>query len=282
MEDKQCITCGCSKERSDFYKKGKVCKKCISIKTKEFRENNKEEIKRSKAEYYKLNRDKLLNKSKSHYNLNKDKALEKAREYRDLNRDKIIAYRKEYRALNKDKLSERKKLHWILNKEKVAAKSKEYYELNKEGILEKVYEYRALNKDRIFERSREYRKSNKQKLNHLKLIYHHKRYKTDPIYKFKKTVRSLIQHTIRRKGFKKKNKALDILGIDLERLKNYLEYTYFQNYGEEYTDQVVHIDHIIPMASAKTEEDVIKLNHYSNLQYLTPEDNLSKADKVYN
>jgi len=28
------------------------------------------------------------------------------------------------------------------------------------------------------------------------------------------------------------------------------------------------IDHIIPIASAKTEEDIIKLNHYKNLQPL--------------
>lgn len=28
------------------------------------------------------------------------------------------------------------------------------------------------------------------------------------------------------------------------------------------------IDHIIPLSSAKTEDDIIKLNHYSNLQPL--------------
>lgn len=30
----------------------------------------------------------------------------------------------------------------------------------------------------------------------------------------------------------------------------------------------VNIDHIIPLSSAKTEEDIIKLSHYSNLQPL--------------
>lgn len=42
----------------------------------------------------------------------------------------------------------------------------------------------------------------------------------------------------------------------------------------------VHIDHIIPLATAKTEEDVIKLCHYTNLQLLKGEDNLSKGDKL--
>ena len=41
----------------------------------------------------------------------------------------------------------------------------------------------------------------------------------------------------------------------------------------------VHIDHIIPLATAKTEEDVIKLCHYTNLQLLKAKDNLKKGAK---
>ena len=37
-----------------------------------------------------------------------------------------------------------------------------------------------------------------------------------------------------------------------------------------------HIDHIVPLATAQTEEDVIKLCHYTNLQLLTAKDNLEK------
>lgn len=62
-------------------------------------------------------------------------------------------------------------------------------------------------------------------------------------------------------------------------LKNYLEYTFFLNYGIEYVGQEVHIDHIIPISYAKNEEQVLNLNNYTNLQYLTPEDNISKSNK---
>ena len=48
----------------------------------------------------------------------------------------------------------------------------------------------------------------------------------------------------------------------------------WDNYGEW------HIDHIIPLASATTEEGVLKLYHYSNLQPLWAKDNLSKGSKI--
>ena len=56
--------------------------------------------------------------------------------------------------------------------------------------------------------------------------------------------------------------------------------TFKSNYGYEW-DKVepVHIDHIIPLATAKTEEDIIKLCHYTNLQLLKAKDNLRKNAK---
>lgn len=42
----------------------------------------------------------------------------------------------------------------------------------------------------------------------------------------------------------------------------------------------VDIDHIIPLASAKTKDEIIKLCHYTNLQLLKHSDNLLKGDKL--
>ena len=41
-----------------------------------------------------------------------------------------------------------------------------------------------------------------------------------------------------------------------------------------------HIDHIVPLSNAKTEDDFYKLCHYTNLQPLWSLDNLKKSNKI--
>jgi hypothetical protein len=41
-----------------------------------------------------------------------------------------------------------------------------------------------------------------------------------------------------------------------------------------------HLDHIIPISKAKTYEDAIILNHYTNFQALWAIDNLRKYNKI--
>jgi hypothetical protein len=48
----------------------------------------------------------------------------------------------------------------------------------------------------------------------------------------------------------------------------------FDNYGDW------ELDHIIPISSAKTLEDIEKLCHYTNYQPLWWRDNLEKRDKI--
>jgi hypothetical protein len=41
-----------------------------------------------------------------------------------------------------------------------------------------------------------------------------------------------------------------------------------------------HIDHIIPLSTANSEDDIINLCNYKNLQPLWEKDNLEKSNKI--
>ena len=81
------------------------------------------------------------------------------------------------------------------------------------------------------------------------------------------------------KNIRKKNKTFEIVGCTPEFLKEHLEKQFvdgmtWENRGEW------HIDHKIPLSSAKTEEELYKLCHYANLQPLWAEENLKKGNKI--
>ena len=92
-------------------------------------------------------------------------------------------------------------------------------------------------------------------------------------------LRRRMLHIFERKGWKKDIRTLEHIGCSPKELKEHLEKQFkggmnWDNRGEW------HIDHIIPLSSAKTKEELIKLNHYSNLQPLWAKENLCKGSKL--
>lgn len=120
-------------------------------------------------------------------------------------------------------------------------------------------------------RSREYTNKNKEKIN--KRISDRK--KIDIVFKLKCNIRRRIHQVFTEKRCLKQSKTANILGCTFEEFKIYIESKFepwmnWDNYGK-YNGTFNYgwdLDHIIPLASAKTEEEVIKLNHYTNFQPL--------------
>ncbi len=243
METRVCIKCGIEKPLSEFNKNGKF-----------YRTNCKECKKKYEHSQYLKNREKVLERCRIH----DLEHSEERREYRRLHKDHIKEYNEKYRLENKDKLKEYQKAH--------AAE-----------ISERQRKYRNKNKEHIKELAIEYYKKNP----HYHRDYDKKRMKSDELYKFKKLVRNMIRASFGRKGLRKTKGTAHIVGCDYKFLQEYLLKTYKNNYGTEWDGkQVVHIDHIIPLSTAKTEEEIIKLCYYTNLQLLKGEDNIAKSDKT--
>ena len=178
---------------------------------------------------------------------------------------------------NKEAHRERVKDWARRNADKAKQIQKDYYEENKERIAEQRKQKRATGKPAEY--AKQYRERNKTQLLLNERQYREQRYQ-DPVYKFSMGVRALLGGAFKRGGWTKKTKTFEILGCSFEELYAHLVSTALRNYGYYVEGQVMHIDHVVPIATAKTEEDVIRLNHYTNLQWLTPEDNLKKGAKV--
>lgn len=135
------------------------------------------------------------------------------------------------------------------------------------------------NKERANKRTREWVNNNKEKANKRTVDYMKKRLKEDSFFKFKQSVRSLINSSIKYKGYTKKSKTHEILGCDWETFKTHIERQFKKGMTWENRNEW-HIDHIYPMKEARTEEDVIRLNHYTNLRPLWAKENLSKNASI--
>ena len=113
------------------------------------------------------------------------------------------------------------------------------------------------------------------------------RRKSDPIFKASCNLRSRLISFLRSRNFKKTDKTLKMVGCNPKFLKKHLEKKFhrhpetFQPMNwKNHTVHGWHIDHIIPLDSAKTPEDVEKLMHYTNLQPMWATYNLKKSNKI--
>jgi hypothetical protein len=173
------------------------------------------------------------------------------------------------------------------DKEKIKEINKRYYLNNKEKIKEKVKEYYSLNQNKIKIKNKYYYSNNKEKINKQKNNYHKLKIKFDSLYKLTHNIKGLIHQSIKRKCYSKKTKTYNILGCTYDEFKIYLESKFelwmnWNNHGL-YNGELNYgwdIDHIIPLSSAKNEKEVLKLNHYTNLQPLCSKINRDiKRDK---
>lgn len=168
-----------------------------------------------------------------------------------------------------------RKVEHELNREKRLLQMKEYRKNNIEKVKQLDKQYQIDNKEDYSAYQKEWRINNRNKINsHTK-----KRKENDSLYKLRCNLSGLIYISINRQGYSKKSKTYKLLGADFETVQKHLIESAIKNYGVYDPNFTYHIDHIKPCALAKNEEELIALQHYTNLQYLTPIDNIRKGKK---
>jgi hypothetical protein len=204
--------------------------------------------KETAKKYYERNKQRILDNAATKYIEDKKHIREVQKVYRETNKDTAKEYQKAYREANKNKRKE-----WIeQNKTNIFAKQKAYREANKEKFI--------LDKPKRNAKIKE-------------------RKATEPLYKLKTNIRALISISIRKQGFKRSSKKTEqILGCSIEQFKLHIESQFepwmnWDNYGNPKDgvyelNKTWDIDHIKPVSKAITENDIMALNHFSNLKPL--------------
>jgi hypothetical protein len=186
--------------------------------------------------------------------------------YESQSPEKMKSYLKSYYEKTIDCQKENRKKYYIENKEKFIERAKDRYAkiITEKKIYDK--EYRIKNKGKIAQYKKGYN------------VKYVERRATDPLYAMKCRIRKRTSQAFYYMFKKKAHHSHELLGADWETIKIHIEnqFTDGMNWNNNKIDGW-HIDHIQPLASAKSEEELVALCHYTNLQPLWCLDNLSKG-----
>ena len=182
-------------------------------------------------------------------------------------------YTIEWQNKNKEKYKKIQQQYYLNNKEKINKRSIKY---NKQHYID--------NKELYLERSKQWVEDNRERINELVNSRHKRLWVEDSMFKMKHNIRHLIYNSFKRyknNNWVKSDKTESILGCSMDEFIEHLKAQFkpgmtIGNHGEW------EIDHIIPLSSASTKDELVKLNHYTNLQPLWLEENRKKGGKLNN
>lgn len=200
---------------------------------------------------------------------NKAKRSKTAEAYRQNNKDKIKAIDAAYYSKNRDRLDEKAKQYRIDNiarcRELARASSKKHR--SKEPLV-----YRA--------KVKAYESKNKEKIAAVRSAHRKAKRLSDPVFYLQTSIRNRINESIKRKGFTKRSSTYATLGCDWEFFKTHIERQFTPRMCWEKMGSEIHLDHIVPISTAATEDDVVALNHFTNLRPMWAKDNQSKGATI--
>lgn len=100
----------------------------------------------------------------------------------------------------------------------------------------------------------------------------------NPLKRFEEHLRRRLYRTVKNRSAIPEQDG-SLVGTDFDTLQAHLIETAKRHYGGKFfPNRKYQVDHITPCAYATTAEELVKLQHYTNLQYLYPKHNREKSD----
>lgn len=101
----------------------------------------------------------------------------------------------------------------------------------------------------------------------------------DPVFAAYKRVRQAIYSAIFRFGTSKSKRTEEMLGCTKVEFLTYLQSKMQPGMTIGDKTRTWHIDHVCPVSQARSEEEMVKLQHYTNLNPVFVTENLIKSNK---
>lgn len=181
-----------------------------------------------------------------------------------------LAKRRAYNDQNRNEINQKNRDH----KQNLTDEQKERVRL-----LERERFAKAPEKFR--KKRRAWGKANPDEVRSYRRRWQKNRRAADPLERFKHHISNEIRKTIKAAGGRKSSRTAQILGIDFDGFKAHIESKWEPGMTwENWSLHGWHLDHIVPQSTAKSEDAVIGIWHYTNLQPLWAEDNIEKSNKL--
>jgi hypothetical protein len=266
---KKCKLCQQEKEESGFYKRKRVCKRCVELKRKEKWKNMSEEDKAKKRR-----------QQKEYLEKNKEAVKERKKRYREKNREKLNAQVMDLYRKNKDKYEVKRKEWRENNKNDQKAKKRK----DREDNPEKYRQIYQKNRDKKLAHRKKWGEKNKDKIKHYKRESYFRTKLSQPQKYILRSIRSVISRL--GKG-QKRSKSLEYIGVSdhfefvslMSRKTDCLDWYLNREYHIDHIWQVNWCDDLLSseVLDERIEEILHCLNHHSNLRPLLGLENLTRS-----
>ena len=219
------------------------CKVCRNIYSKQWRESHPESYARSKALY-----------------LKDPKQIENRKQYRLSHKYEQSLRSKAWKENNSERYLKTRRDAYHRNKEKRAAAALAYNERHREDRAANARNYSYL-----------HRAERNAKLRARRL--------SDPMFRLSRCLRNRIWKALKAKAWEPWSKTAQLIGADYVTVSAWLtdKFTPGMSWGNH---GAWHIDHVIPLSSAKTPAEISRLMHYTNLQPLWAAENMGKGGRI--